>query len=194
MAAHDRTECKFDLRPQTHDRLGADLITAPQGEAVHRRHAGIQPDHLAAHEGESVHHLGVPGHDGGRGNTRGARNGLGPPGSPGQIRDENGQVVDVPGLETALLPLVELLDVELPRLVGVLEHAEHRVAFGVTHTHLHPWRLLRQIVRHAAKSTTYRGTRTRLGPEAAKKNGPQLDIMPCQGPFPAVSRPRESNP
>lgn len=117
-----------------------------------------------------------------------------PPGSPGQIRDENGQVVDLPGLETALLPLIELLDAELARLVGVLEHGEHRVAFGVTHTHLHPWRLLRQVVRHVAKSTARRGTRTRLDPEEAKKNSPRPGVTPCQGQFPTLSRPRESNP
>ena len=80
-----------------------------------------------------------------------------PPLPSGQVNDEGRQIADVSGLETKLLPLIEFLKGELTLAIGVLEHTKHRITLGITYAHLHPGRLLRQILRHAAKSTVHGG-------------------------------------
>ena len=80
-----------------------------------------------------------------------------PPLPSGQVNDEGRQITDVSGLKTELLPLVEFLKSEPTLAIGVLENTKHRITLGITYAHLHPGRLLRQILRHAGQSTVHRG-------------------------------------
>ena len=94
-------------------------------------------NHLATHEGElgnllvaaSKHRSRWSAH---RSYGVGAR-----PCADRQVFDETRQIVAVSRLEAYLLPVVELLIVELACRVGIPEDFKHTVTFGVTDAHPH---------------------------------------------------------